>query len=225
MAQKNYSGLSSEDCAYIAGLFDGEGCVFADCKKKYGGHSYQLSFKLIITNTNLQVLKWCRNKIGVGHIVENATTSRISKGHKPCYRFIVEQAAMMPLARDMYHFLIVKKEQLSQALEFVNSRKTKPSRSSYSDFELNCFFNVKYIIQDSSSKIKIRNEYFTLAEFKKLVNDAATLNKSKVFSWDETSLKLLGTATDGAIAKTLGTNRLVVIKKRHALGIPPFKDF
>ena len=26
-------------------------------------------------------------------------------------------------------------------------------------------------------------------------------------------------------AETLGTNRLVVIKKRHALGIPPFKDF
>ncbi len=51
----------SEELAYFAGLFDGEGCVnFTKCR---AGHIIRIS----VTNTNIEIIKHLQNRFG-GHI-------------------------------------------------------------------------------------------------------------------------------------------------------------
>ena len=65
---------SSEDVAYIAGLFDGEGSIHfkrgIEKKKKHKGKGYRLSnsmrISMEITMTDQYVLMWLHQTLGVG---------------------------------------------------------------------------------------------------------------------------------------------------------------
>ena len=65
---------SSEDVAYIAGLFDGEGSIHfkrgIEKKKKHKGKGYRLSnsmrISMEITMTDKSVLMWVHEILGVG---------------------------------------------------------------------------------------------------------------------------------------------------------------
>ena len=66
--------ISSEDIAYIAGLFDGEGSIHfkrgAEKKKKHKGKGYRttnsLRLSMEITMTDESVLRWLHEVLGVG---------------------------------------------------------------------------------------------------------------------------------------------------------------
>ena len=66
--------ISSEDIAYLAGLFDGEGSIYfakrPEKKKKHKGKGYRLSnsmrISMEITMTNYSVLVWVHEVLGVG---------------------------------------------------------------------------------------------------------------------------------------------------------------
>lgn len=59
------STLSEIDAAYLAGLVDGEGCVSLVPRKGGGAH-----VRLVIVNTNRQVLDWCQQVCGVGAVYD-----------------------------------------------------------------------------------------------------------------------------------------------------------
>ena len=66
--------ISSEDIAYIAGLFDGEGSIHfkrgPEKKKKHKGRGYRISnslrLSMEITMTDESVLRWLLEVLGVG---------------------------------------------------------------------------------------------------------------------------------------------------------------
>jgi hypothetical protein len=70
--------ISSEDIAYIAGLFDGEGSIHfkrgPEKKKKHKGNGYRISnslrLSMEITMTDKSVLMWVHEVLGVGTLTD-----------------------------------------------------------------------------------------------------------------------------------------------------------
>ena len=70
--------ISSEDIAYIAGLFDGEGSIHfkrgPEKKKKHKGKGYRISnslrLSMEITMTDRSVLLWVHEVLGVGTLTD-----------------------------------------------------------------------------------------------------------------------------------------------------------
>ena len=70
--------ISSEDIAYIAGLFDGEGSIYyakrIEKKKKHSGKGYRYSMSqrisMEITMTDESVIRWTHEVLGVGTVVK-----------------------------------------------------------------------------------------------------------------------------------------------------------
>ena len=70
--------ITSENAAYIAGLFDGEGSIYfakrPEKKKKHNGKGYRTSMSqrisMEITMTDRSVLQWVHEVLGVGTLVK-----------------------------------------------------------------------------------------------------------------------------------------------------------
>ena len=70
--------ITSENAAYIAGLFDGEGSIYfakrPEKKKKHKGKGYRISISqrisMEITMTDRSVLIWLHEVLGVGTLVK-----------------------------------------------------------------------------------------------------------------------------------------------------------
>ena len=70
--------ISSEDIAYIAGLFDGEGSIYyakrIEKKKKHDGKGYRTSMSqrisMEVTMTDESVIRWLHEVLGVGTVVK-----------------------------------------------------------------------------------------------------------------------------------------------------------
>ena len=70
--------IGSEDIAYIAGLFDGEGSIYfakrIEKKKKHNGKGYRTSMSqrisMEITITDESVIRWTHEVLGCGTVVK-----------------------------------------------------------------------------------------------------------------------------------------------------------
>ena len=70
--------ISSEDIAYIAGLFDGEGSIYyakrIEKKKKHDGKGYRTSMSqrisMEVTMTDESVIRWLHEVLKVGTVVK-----------------------------------------------------------------------------------------------------------------------------------------------------------
>ena len=87
--------LSEVECAYIAGLFDGEGSLINN--KGY--------FRIQIVNTNLEVLEWIKPARGIGK-------------NKSVFLWLTNRAEMVDkLLRCISPYLIIKREITKDFLE------------------------------------------------------------------------------------------------------------
>ena len=81
---------SSQDIAYIAGLFDGEGSIYyakrKERKKKHNGEGYRYSnsqrISMEITMTDRSVLEWVHEVLGVGTLNKKPRKGRRKDGTK-----------------------------------------------------------------------------------------------------------------------------------------------
>ena len=70
--------ITSENAAYIAGLFDGEGSIYfakrPEKKKKHNGNGYRTSMSqrisMEVTMTDQSVIRWLHEVLGVGTVVK-----------------------------------------------------------------------------------------------------------------------------------------------------------
>ena len=70
--------ISSEDIAYLAGLFDGEGSIYfarrPEKKKKHKGKGYRIAnaqrISMEVTMTDESVIRWMHEVLGVGTVVK-----------------------------------------------------------------------------------------------------------------------------------------------------------
>jgi hypothetical protein len=109
------NSLTKTEWAYVAGVFDGEGCVLARYRKNVKGHELRFS----ITNTNMELLEWLCARIG-GYIVKTAPNKY---SRKPCCVWQLGRANdCYVMAHMILPYVIVKKVKLLQALQFCEEK-------------------------------------------------------------------------------------------------------
>ena len=106
--------------AYLAGLFDGEG-TFTISNSPPRNNSPSYAFKEIyVTNTNLEVLEWIKDKLD-GSI--RVTKYGDDKGWKDVYKWHCGAKQHFYLVKNMLPFLIIKRIQAECILEFIKLKK------------------------------------------------------------------------------------------------------
>lgn len=111
--------MTDIDKAYIAGLFDGEGCICIALKKT--NMKYPRVILLVtIANTNKDVLLWCKEVIGNGSVNLNYEVK--GENRKPCSLFSISYKPAMLFLKDILPFLKIKKERANLAVKFVEER-------------------------------------------------------------------------------------------------------
>jgi hypothetical protein len=111
--------MTDIDKAYIAGLFDGEGCVCL-ILRKVNMKSPKVMLLCTISNTNKNVLLWCREVIGCGSV--NLSYETKEKNRQPCSLFSISFKPAMLFLKDILPFLKIKKDRAILAIKFIEER-------------------------------------------------------------------------------------------------------
>lgn len=101
--------LSDLDCAYLAGLVDGEGSILLYRRETTA------KFRVVITSTFISVLDWIKEKTGIGSIVKK---NCYSDKHKLAYHWQVNSEAAISVIKQIEPYLIIKKNQAAVAMDF-----------------------------------------------------------------------------------------------------------
>lgn len=94
--------------AYAAGLFDGEGCISCNRRKKP-------TLVVTVTNTDKRVPEYFANRWN-GSII-----SEINQNYKPMYRWKIYGKNARPFLEDMKPYCIVKSDLITLALQFIDT--------------------------------------------------------------------------------------------------------
>lgn len=114
--------LSEPEKAYLAGIFDGEGSVWAyaepGTERRY--------LRTAITNTDLELLNYVSNKTGLGKTAQNTLTKRYVNltpkdkrdRWKPCYYWYIDGGLSLDFLEAIFPYLISKRKRASTAMSF-----------------------------------------------------------------------------------------------------------
>jgi hypothetical protein len=102
--------ISNEDKSYIAGLFDGEGCVHIGGRR----HNSSYNLEVSIANTNLEVLEWIKSIFG-GYV---KTHKKAKEYHTQCYSWRVVSKQASEFLECIYSYMRIKKPQADAAITF-----------------------------------------------------------------------------------------------------------
>lgn len=97
--------LSDTDRAYLAGLFDGEGCV-GYYKRKGNRSKYSYVSVVMITQSNSEFMNWLHALIGFGNV-----TSRAGKKHFEYHWQANKRANVFEFLEAIEPYLVIKKKQ------------------------------------------------------------------------------------------------------------------
>lgn len=121
---KRVRALTTAECAYLAGLIDGEGTITLARKYK-GAHRHLL---VSISNTERSVLEWVHRVIGAGRI----TTKRIYKpGHTPSYTYAISNIQALALLEQLAPYLQSYKRRRAE-LVLLKYKALTPRNGKYS---------------------------------------------------------------------------------------------
>lgn len=122
--------LTSEELAYIAGLFDGEGLVqIVIIPPGKDGHRKNITHKLCvsISNTEFNVISFLEDEIGGTLTVNKRLTEHVRKPlHAWCLSF--KKAAIF--LKYIFPYLRIKKQQARTAIEFQSKVNYSPKQLS-----------------------------------------------------------------------------------------------
>ena len=106
---------SNTELAYLAGLFDGEGCVsILKVSKQAGFKSFRYRLRIQITNTNKHLMNWLNERFNF-HI---ATHVPLKKNWKMCWVALKHDRKARNMLVEMLPYLKVKKDEALLAIEF-----------------------------------------------------------------------------------------------------------
>jgi len=128
------------DTAYVAGFFDGEGCVRINKSRSQGNtHNpetphYTMSVQLV--NTDLHVLEYVQSMFG-GKLVMRNPDKYTREGHKTKYNLNWYATSARTVLQQLLPYLRVKRKQAELAIYFQDSIITTSTRqTSQLDLEL-----------------------------------------------------------------------------------------
>lgn len=116
---RNYKSIamaSIPDCAWTAGIIDGEGHVTITSNKRNSNNGRRESFSisLRVSNTDIRLMQKLINIWG-GKIIHRKHTN--GKGWKDCYEWIVCSFSAYDILKQIKPYLIIKQEQADLCLE------------------------------------------------------------------------------------------------------------
>jgi hypothetical protein len=112
--------LSSQDAAYIAGLIDGEGCIYAGLTRN------GLLAQITVYNANKSYLEAVRAMVGLGGSIRSGVPK--SSKHKRVWRWTLGRKAGERLLTQCLKYLIAKHEQAILWLDLDNGTVEKIAR-------------------------------------------------------------------------------------------------
>ena len=115
--------LSSPTAAYIAGLVDGEGTITLTVQHR--GENRRLVVS--ISNTELPLLEYVRQQVGVGRITSKRT---YSSKHSPSYTYVVTSRQALALLSQLAPYLRTYKVRRAR-LALYNYIKLTPRNGKY----------------------------------------------------------------------------------------------
>jgi len=119
--------MKERNWSYLAGLFDGEGCIsICPRRDKYNDNAF--IFCIQITNTNTTLMKWLVEHFGGVYYSQDGKSRK--SNWKPSYRWRVKgRRNEEEFLLGVLPYLVVKREQALLALEFVRMWQEKdPTR-------------------------------------------------------------------------------------------------
>ena len=106
------------DNQWLAGFFDGEGCIYLQCdKRKLAVFGLQVS----ITQNDEPILKEIQSEFG-------GTVYRHSG--RRCYRWRITSAPALSFLKAVQPYVRIKKEQVDLAIEFIKTLRKRNSSGS-----------------------------------------------------------------------------------------------
>ena len=119
--------LTETEKAYLAGFFDGEGCITI-CKSAVGGSSTQYHRLVIVfAQTNEGMLKRWQIRTGLGGVYHLKRRNQ-SDNWTPSYAWRIEHGQAETILQLMLPYLDIKAEEARIALLFRSTMKIRPSR-------------------------------------------------------------------------------------------------
>ena len=104
----------TNDVAYIAGFFDGEGCVRIK-RANQGGNSYYIT--ATITNSNKAILEYIKDIFG------GKVRQAEKKANKIIYHYELSSAEAVDMLKTLMGFLREKRPQAELAVDFHNVKE------------------------------------------------------------------------------------------------------
>jgi hypothetical protein len=115
------SNLTETQKAYIAGFFDGEGCLnYYKSKTKTSKLGYTFVGQAFITNTDFDTMIALRTMIGFGCLRKRKTYS-YDGNRKETWNLCFSPRQVKLLMREIYPYLITKKQRAKIMLDFLDT--------------------------------------------------------------------------------------------------------
>ena len=121
--------MNDTDIAYIAGLFDGEGCVSYKQymrKRPHNKKAYPTwQIRLEIAMTDKSILIWVNEMLGVGTVGEKRYKTRYTKGWKKQWRWRCSHRDAFKVCCLLFPYAHVKLGEIQKIIQHYSERKLK----------------------------------------------------------------------------------------------------
>ena len=107
------------DIAYLAGLFDADGCASSYISKKKNTNYTTRVHSCEISMTNKEVIYWVKNTVGFGNIHYREKVGGMGK--LPQWRYRASHKLALKFANLVLPYSIVKKEKLKKILDYYGN--------------------------------------------------------------------------------------------------------
>lgn len=111
--------LSETEKAYLAGLIDGEGCIYMSKSARSRGRgkpSYALGFAMVMTSKD--TIRYCHELTGVGTVCYFPRHKKNEK-HRDQWQWMVSKQDTLEMLQQIYPYLRLKQPQAKLAIEYA----------------------------------------------------------------------------------------------------------
>ena len=121
--------MNDTDVAYIAGLFDGEGCVSYKQYMRKRPHNKKpyptWQIRLEIAMTDKSILIWVNEMLGVGTVGEKRYKTRYTKGWKKQWRWRCSHRDAFKVCCLLFPYAHVKLGEIQKIIQHYSEKKLK----------------------------------------------------------------------------------------------------
>lgn len=146
------STTTREDLIYMAGFFDGEGCIRI-AKNNFLCRNAVYTLRCIVTNTNKSILEHFQGYFGGGIYSHNWNAKH---GYKPCWNWQVNGNEALYFLHQVVSFLKLKSNEAEIAItfqEFKSKHEHRGNNNPWSPMELAMMDEVYLILKTAKTEV------------------------------------------------------------------------